>query len=351
MNAEELSLNMSVNCEKWRLKYIDLDNYMKGNIYHYTNTISLENIIKSNTLWVTESDFLNDRTEYIYAISLIEEIFNRRNYKNLRQDKMRTIIKILKSFINRSFIFSSSLNKDSVNLWGNYSKFDGYNIDFNLEKISKRMWDGKVFVVGNKKDKNSQPIKHMITRKDQYKTVIMLPGKVIYERKEQENIIVDILDFIDNTYKEYYDYLNIYVNTDETERNYKRLQYTFNSIISTAIDILSTQVQLFKNPIFSQDEEYRIIFNINSKLDVIKYRASNGVFIPYIEVKFESGLEKDEKGLPIDGITIGPKNNLDIARNGLKLFLNNQGYNTVFDVSDKKGGKIYIKKSEVPLRY
>lgn len=27
MKAEELSFNMSVNCEKWKLKYIDLDNY------------------------------------------------------------------------------------------------------------------------------------------------------------------------------------------------------------------------------------------------------------------------------------------------------------------------------------
>jgi len=348
MKAEELSFNMSVNCEKWKLKYIDLDNYMKGNIYHYTNIVSLENIIKSNTLWVTKSDFLNDRTEYLYAIDLIKEICNRRNYKYLTQDKMRTIIKVLKSFINRSFIFSSSLNKDSVHLWGNYSKFDGYNIDFNLRKIFKRMWDGKIFVIGNKKDKNSQPIKHMITRKDQYKSTIMLSGKVIYEREEQENTLVDILDFIDNMHKEYYDYFN---NTNETEKNYKKLEYTFYSIISTAINVLSIQVQLFKNPIFFQDEEYRIIFNINGNLDVIKYRASNGVFIPYIEVKFESGLEKDEKGLPIDGITIGPKNNLDIARNGLKLFLNSQGYNTIFNDSDKKRGKIYIKKSEVPLRY
>jgi len=351
MDAEELSLNMSVNCEKWRLKYIDLDNYMKGNIYHYTDIKSLENIIKSNTLWVTKSDFLNDRTEFVYAISLIKEISNRRNYKYLSQEKLKTIMKVLKSFIERSFIFSSSLNKDSVNLWGNYSKFDGYNIDFNLEKISKRMWDEKVFVIGNKKDKNSQTIKYMITRKDQYKTVIMLPGKVIYEKKEQENILVDILDFIENTYNEYYDYLGKCVNIDKTEKNYKKLEYTFYSIISTAINVLSTHVQLFKNPIFFQDEEYRIIFNVNSKLDVIKYRTSNGAFIPYIEVRFESELEKDEKGLPIDGITIGPKNNIDIARNGLKLFLDSQGYNTTFDDSNKKQGKIYIKKSKVPLRY
>lgn len=55
--------------------------------------------------------------------------------------------------------------------------------------------------------------------------------------------------------------------------------------------------------------------------------------------------------MPIDEITVGPKNNLDIARNGIKLFLHSQGYNTAFDDSDKKRGKIYIKKSEVPLRY
>lgn len=164
-----------------------------------------------------------------------------------------------------------------------------------------------------------------------------------------ENIIIDILDFLDNVYKEYYEYNNIIANSSNKEEEYKVLTDTFNTILENAINTLSHQAQLFKNPIFSQDEEYRIIFNVNKRLDVIQYRSSNGVFLPYIEVKFESGLENNEKRLPIDGITIGPKNNLDIAKKGLELFLNSKGYKTVSN--DRKQGKIYIKKSEVPLRY
>lgn len=73
------------------------------------------------------------------------------------------------------------------------------------------------------------------------------------------------------------------------------------------------------------------------------------MFIPYIEVVFEES--NDIKGLPIDSITIGPKNSLDIAAKGLGQFLKSQGYKVSLNPECKDNNKLLIKKSDVPLRY
>ena len=71
---------------------------------------------------------------------------------------------MFKSYLARSFIFSTSQNSDSINLWGNYSEHEGYNIGFNLREIFNRMWDGKICVTGNKKLKDGSIKKHFIPR-------------------------------------------------------------------------------------------------------------------------------------------------------------------------------------------
>ena len=330
--------------EKWKIKYIDLENYMNGNVFHYTSGVALENIIKNKTLWITKSDFLNDKTEYMYALNLVKKVFEKNDYKHL-SISLSQINKEIKSDLSRSFIFSTSQNNDSINLWGNYTKCEGYNIGFNLNKIFDIQWSGKIYVTGNKRNRDGTLRKHFLTRKDQYKSVIMSPGKVIYDMKIQESIISDIFDFLDRTFNSYYFYLNEINDMDQ--RGFEMLKHHFNLSIGTALRILSSQIQLFKNPVFAQDEEYRIIFDVKSRLDVIKYRQFNGVFIPYIEVVFDNNTDKT--GMPINSITIGPKNNLDIAEKGLKLFLISQEYKVTANAEIKD--KLLIKKSAVPFRY
>lgn len=345
MCIEEGWFKISVEFERWRSKYIDFENYMKGSVYHYTNISALEGIIKNKTLWVTKSDFLNDKTEYIYAINLINKVFNKNKYAYLNNNALKNIIQIIKKRLSRSFIFSTSLNGDSTNLWGNYSKGEGYNICFNLEKVFGKFWNGKIFVVGNKKQKDGTSKQYMIPRVDQYKTVSMTPGKVIYDPSIQEETITDIFNFMDSIYKSNFLYYKEIINLKNNDTKSLDMLNTYTDYaIGAAQMILSNQVQLFKNPVFKQDEEYRILFDINRKIDVIKYRAFNNVFVPYIEVIFEG--DNDNK-LPIDKIIIGPKNNLDIAEKGLRSFLVNQGYKMGGDLENK----LLIKNSDVPLRY
>lgn len=341
---EELG-KLGYEFEKWKIKY-NIENYMDGNVFHYTSAIALENIFRNNTLWVTKSDFLNDKTEYMYAIKLVNRVFEENKYKYLDKNTMAQINRDFKSYLARSFIFSTSRNNDSVNLWSNYSEHEGYNIGFNLKKIFKRMWDAEIYVTDNKTNKDESLIKHFIPRKDGYKSIEMSPGEVIYEPKIQENTIRDILGFLEHISEMYHSYFNNN-NLDKQDMNHigNACDYYFRS----AIRIMVNQIKLFKNPVFAQDEEYRIIFDVNNAIDVKKYRQFKGVFIPYIEVVFDKS--NDIKKLPADSITIGPKNNLDIAAKGLSGFLKSQGYKVSFKPECKDMSKILIKDSDVPLRY
>ncbi len=254
---------------------------------------------------------------------------------------------MFKSYLARSFIFSTSQNSDSINLWGNYSEHEGYNIGFNLREIFNRMWDGKICVTGNKKLKDGSIKKHFIPRLDGHESIDMSPGKVIYDTSIQGNIIADIFNFLEHISEMLYSYSNKTEDMDKQSVN--NLVGHYNNAFGSAIHILVNQIKLFKNPIFAQDEEYRIIFDVNSKLDVKKYRQFKGVFIPYIEVVFDES--NDIKGLPVDSITIGPKNNLDIATKGLGQFLKSQRYKVSLKPECKDKNKLLIKDSAVPFRY
>ncbi|MDQ7092111.1 DUF2971 domain-containing protein [Desulfosporosinus sp. PR] len=343
---EEDWIKLSLEFEKWRMKYIDLKNYMKGNVFHYTSAIALESIIRNKTLWVTKSDFLNDKTEYMYGINLIKQVFMKNEYKYLNEKLLSIINRKFRLYLARSYIFSTSENSDSVNLWGNYSKHEGYNIGLSLNKIFNRTWDMKVYVTGNKIIEDGSIEKHYIPRKDEHKSIEMYPGKVIYDSKMQENTIVDIFNFLEHISEMFYSFCN----TEKIDKpGMNNLIWHYNNAFGSAIHILLNQIKLFKNPVFAQDEEYRIIFDVNSNLDVKKYRQFKGVFIPYIEVVF--GESNDIRGLPIDSITIGPKNSLDIAAKGLGQFLKSQGYKISSNPECKDKDKLLIKKSDVSLRY
>ena len=343
---EEGWFSLSCEFEKWRMKYIDLESYMVGSVFHYTSALALESIFRNKTLWVTKSDFLNDKTEYMYGINLVNKLFEKTNYKYLDKNVFAQINREFKSYLARSFIFSTSQNSDSVNLWGNYSKYEGYNIGFSLRDIFSRMWDMKIYVTSNKRYKDGTIKKHYLKRKDQHESIIMFPGEVIYDTVTQENIIVDILTFLENISQLYYSYARDM--DDQNEQIFINLKQHYNIAFGSAIRILISQIQLFKNPVFKQDEEYRIIFDVNRKLDVRKYRSFNGVFIPYIEVVFDD--INDTKGLPVESVTIGPKNSLDIAEKGLKLFLKSQGYKITANPECEYKDRLLIRKSAAPLR-
>ena len=306
-------LKFSAECKKWESQYYFDFECMKGTVYHYTSAFALENILKGRKLWISKSDFLNDETEYKYGIELTKKVYKEQHYKYINDNMINKIEKEIKSCLRRSFIFSTSRNKDSINLWSNYSNNDGYCIGFNLKEMEKRMFNRKIYVTGNKMS-NKGNEKYYVPIRGQLESVAIYTSQVIYSLDKQRNIIKEIFSHMENVSEKF----NLY-KEDISENEFLQFKYTYNDAIDTAFTTLVNQIRLFKNPVFMQDEEYRIVFEINKKLDVIKYKQLDGIFITYIEVCFYE--DDDSKGLPIESITIGPKKNLYIGERGMKVFV------------------------------
>jgi hypothetical protein len=147
----------------------------------------------------------------------------------------------------------------------------------------------------------------------------MLHGYVMYGRQEQEEVLVDLLMETFGLVEQY-----------EMDEIKKALPDHFFSLIASC-------AVFFKAPAFKSEEEYRIALMIrkSSEQQVVQFRAQNGVIIPYIAVDFQAKL-------PINHITIGPKNNVDIAKSGMEHYLKWKGYDME---------QVTISKSVAALRY
>lgn len=96
---------------------------------------------------------------------------------------------------------------------------------------------------------------------------------------------------------------------------------------------------LMKKPCFHVEQEYRFCFLIDNLLPQtieVQYRTAKNILIPYIEIPI---FDKETGIFACESVTIGPKNNIDIAKFGIEHFAKNEKL------------KIRVEKSDIPLRF
>ncbi|MCM3108787.1 DUF2971 domain-containing protein [Bacillus velezensis] len=282
-----------------------LDEFRKtipNTLYHYTSLNGLDGILKNREFWVTRYNFLNDVTELYYTYDLCKEIIFEMSQS---QKKYEQVLKFLNTHLfemdENIYILSLTTNMDSNLLWSNYSKNDGYNIALAYPDMVNDFKRG-----------------------DEEKEYLIYCANVIYDKEKQKKMLKRIVN-------------NVF---EIMEKNWVNEEITedledFSSTLSMAIRLLAC---FFKDEAFSQEEEVRVIFYRNPLFSTEKnFRISNGSFIPYITVPFS------EEGRLIKGVTIGPKNKIDIAEKGMELFLRTHGYDYIENNS--------VIKSRIPYRY
>lgn len=310
------------------------DDFMKYNVFHYTNIDALESIISHQNLWLTKSDYLNDKEELEHSFKLLSQCYNEGNYRFLERKMINSIIRDIKKSLTHTYIISFSLNKDSMHLWSNYSPLDGYNFELSLEEMFEREWNGRCFFLSNDIDSDGKYKKIYMKRKNDCHSYSGATGKVIYDLQEQRNIISNLLEGLDMLVQAFG--IGNYSNECPKGLFTELLQQTYSAIVHYS--------QLFKNNDFKYEEEYRICYNINhqKRLNIVRFRKSKGTFIPYIIIGYD---DEANKGLPIKSISIGPKNTSDLAEKGLKDFIRASGYDV-----EIKGNKDFIMRSKIKLR-
>lgn len=250
---------------------IKLDKTKQKSLYHYTTKEGVKGIVNSNTLWVTHSDFLDDKTEvkYIHYVLCGVIKYLKQNRKLYKPDIMECVFvyeKIIKTLealkdiyvkgapISGASLFILSLTEHKKNkyLIENYCKNSGGILEF------------------------SNDINYIKDVKE--KRICCFMAKVEYDLAKQMTIILeDINEFwceLSNTL------------ISEEKIDYLEVVETIKSIIYTKIINYSF---FFKHRKYSKEKEYRLMFLANDEYcsSCIRDREKYNKKIPYIEIKFD----------------------------------------------------------------
>ncbi|RAZ75478.1 DUF2971 domain-containing protein [Planococcus halotolerans] len=272
-------------------------------LYHYTSLTSLMGMVESRKIWMSKADFLNDSSEMVYFSEVLKKSVSHmkdvdsaeawHHYIRKFEDCMNGFLNDIDEDGLEVYVFSLSHNKDSLALWYNYAQGDGYNIGFEAEDLVGK---GEKIL----------------------KTINGIHGFVLYQEEEQE-------EFLRESLRDAYELFN----RQEKQGNDIAFEEYFNILLAAC-------ATFFKNPAFKSEEEYRLAAVIGKESRVnVEFRARHGIIIPFIAVELGDIL-------PICHVTIGPKNNIDVAKKGVDYYLKSKGYNL---------DKVKVSKSIAALRY
>lgn len=310
--SQEVENNIKANLNEVLRNDIDME------IYHYTNSNALINMLEKKSLWFTSSQFLNDTTEARNLKKNIINVLEHDQMVNFYYDSDRG--QFFKEYIMNSFDFyikevsyecfviSFTTSKDVTNMWNGYAEGDGYCLTFDKNTLVDQLKNNTSYTIENLG-------KNMLTN--------LFHGKVIYDDKIKEEYLISIL-------QDLYKYV--------MDTSFKSNNYELNELRDNLQGIMFSYLFLFslfsKEKSFENEDEYRFINIISGANDtsIVKYRNHKGSIIPYIEMFFNGPF-------PSCNIEIGPKINMDFAKKGLEMLLNN------------KKNLSTVTKSNIPLRF
>ncbi|MBZ9634625.1 DUF2971 domain-containing protein [Clostridium sp. FP1] len=243
-------------------------------LYHYTTSAGAKGILESNTLFATQSNYLDDVTEIRYISTVLKGVVMYLKQNEKLYDKGVAGYSIIYEAIIETFeglseiykygapISGSSLyllslteNKNNKYLYENYCRKDGHN--------------GAVLEFRNNVDDMFKHNKHVMC---------IGSARVEYHLKRQmTSILKDINEF-------YAEILTTLVN-EETIVDYVAAIETVRRVIEMKVMNYSF---FFKHVNYAKEEEYRAVFLIDDPDNIfVKHRTILGIKKPYIELNFK----------------------------------------------------------------
>lgn len=298
-------------------------------IYHYTSPQGLYEILGNTTIRFTDCQFLNDKSEYTHIKKPLLKAFEEVK-KDIQSDFETSImdifnenfesedIKITKKnskltfdlSTKRYYVFCASLAQDSLGMWNYYVKggnYQGYNIGFNIGQL--------LDCFSTIKNTN----------------IDIFYGKVIYRKKEQINLLKDLLLKADK------DLENRLINSTNEED----LNIIDQEVKGEVLNYIENYRLFFKDEAFINEKEYRFILKLplkyipnNNDPISMKFVIKNGIVTPICELSIS-------KEKIIDSIMLSPMIESELADQGLKRYLIHNGYDN----------EITIRQSKVPIRF
>lgn len=244
-------------------------------LFHYTNQEGLLGIVNNKEIWSTKAHYLNDSKEFSYAIELVDEVLNSREYlaNDIAQELKNRI-----SYIETVNICVTSFTKngDLLSQWRGYGgRGVGYSIGFNGDEL-KLLANAQHF--------------------------ILCP--VIYERESQILLVREIVDR--------------WLEGDHQVDGLTPIQ----DAPAEFEDYFAMLAPIFKDPSFQEEEEWRLISPmLNCDLDRFSFRAGRYSLVPY----YRFSLEEPTIQFSLSKIIVGPSPMQDLSKLALDSYMYSKG--------------------------
>lgn len=341
-------------------KIIIPNNAEDGYMFHYTSIDGLKSILKDKKLWFSHVAYMNDANEIKDGVQIMLKRMKESNQESeeliiaMEQYSNKALIDILDKHI---FVCCFSLSGDELPLWNYYTKSDihyGYNIGFSNKGLLETL------ILYNLKSLNGCSISF---------------GDVIYNDEQKaeyfngyiNSFIQNYTGLTEQAFKIFLDILiqkfrsNIEKSDEEIEKTKKEevdkfileamnkefilppiYQFNGDKLVFEG-GPLTDPIVFFKNKNFQSEKEIRIVITIpDDKIEelkekgIYKFRNSNGIFIPYLELEFDKQ--------SIQGIKMAPTVKSDLAERSIKDYCK-------YCNLDIENLELGISKSSVPVRY
>lgn len=274
-------------------------------LYHYTTGAGLIGIVEKQSLWSTHVAYMNDATEFLYAIKIaISTIQQLKN--NSKEDSYHEFCDILIDFLGSDlfseanlFIACFSAASDSLSLWRGYCQGNlRYNIGFDRKKLAK-----------------------IATHKEAKFEL----SPCIYDKEKQEKIIHEwaycFLEKLNSSCSK---------TTSATDHFYNKFSPFIKRFIKFSAYI--------KHPDFYEEREWRLVGFIADNNENIALRQGQSFLIPYYTIK----LDFEPSASPICEVCVGPTPNPILAENSVRRLLRKMMHKISMPTT--------VKKTNIPYR-
>jgi hypothetical protein len=121
-------------------------------LYHYTTQRGLLGIIDSKKMWVTHTQYLNDRREFVHAVELVKKELDRR-LEVEQVEGTRDLLLFMQRALgwgapekNSVCVCSFSEDRDSLSQWRAYGGVSGYAIGFPPDVLYRAAFNKRWFL-------------------------------------------------------------------------------------------------------------------------------------------------------------------------------------------------------------
>ncbi|MGA8149435.1 MAG: DUF2971 domain-containing protein [Terriglobales bacterium] len=254
-------------------------------VYHYTSASGLIGILKSRAIWATSIRFLNDSSEYSFAIDLVRKAIQDREATahNTFDIALNSILaeRLMTETQAEVYVSSFTENPDQLSQWRAYSpSTGGYAIGFRTKDLAQ--------------PEGSKPSRFL--------------AHCVYDSGVQERLVKKLVQVVANSAE------TNRATGLERDRVFRETFKQFGRLLPLVAPVL-------KDPSFEEEQEWRLVC-LPAAFEGASphFRENRSMLVPYHEHHFPS-----KTPVPIEELVIGPTPHPQLARDAAKALLSANG--------------------------